>query len=90
MDNWDKPFFRGVLRESDGTPSLSRTGTLIALLAGVLWVTLSFKVHKEIPDLKPVEAWVDGIALCLYGVNQAGSAAKHALGNTPPSSPPDQ
>lgn len=76
MDNWNKPFFKGVLRESDGTPSMARTGTLIALLSAVLWVSYTVKIHREIPNLTEPMNWVGGISLAMYGLNQAGSTVR--------------
>lgn len=86
MDNWGRPFFRGLLRESDGTPSMSRTGTLIALLSAVLWVSYIVKLHKEIPNLDGPMNWVGGISLSMYGLNQASSAIR-ALAKKPNDEP---
>lgn len=74
--NWDKGFWNGILREEDGTPSYSRTGSLLLLLGVLGWVThIVLKTHV-IPDLTGVSYFFVGGTTALYGVNKGTTTLK--------------
>ncbi len=77
--NWKQCFLDGVLRDKDGTPSFSRTGSLIGLLAAVFWVSVSLGLHKEIPNLAGPAEWVTAVTFSMYGINQASLAVQTAV-----------
>lgn len=75
--NWDKGFWRGILRESDGTPSYSRVGSLLLLLGTLGWVTYCVLKNHIIPDLVGPGGFFTGGTLSLYGVNKGAAMVKN-------------
>lgn len=87
--NWEKGFFKGLLREEDGTPSFARTGCLFLLLAVIAWVThVVIKMHA-LPDFSGIGVFLTQGLLSLYGVNKGMTSIKSIVdkftnGNTTP------
>lgn len=70
MANFEKPYWKTVFRESDGTASSSRLLTATIVFAVILWVSvLTYREHK-LPDLSPVATFVASTVSSLYGVNR--------------------
>lgn len=78
--NWDKPFWKGLLRESDGTPSSSRVLTFATVLTALGWITFLVIKTAAIPAIGPVGTFVAEVSLGLYGINQAAALGKNILG----------
>ena len=73
--NPEKPFWKHVLRESDGTPSASRLLTAGLVLATIMWVTFLVSRNHSMPDMAPVGIFLSSTAVSLYGVNKMATAA---------------
>lgn len=71
--NWDKPFIRSVLSDSDGTGSCTRVAVLLVVIASLSWVTYLTICHKELPDLGRVAEFTTLVCGSLYGINKAAS-----------------
>lgn len=75
--NWDKGFWRGILREEDGTPSYARTGSFLLLLGVLAWVShIVLKTHS-IPDLTGPSWFFTGGTSSLYGINKGAAMVKN-------------
>jgi hypothetical protein len=74
-NNWNQGYFKGLLRESDGTASFARTGSLILLLAVLGWISYVILHTHSIPALADVKEFLTGSFLCLYGVNKTANVA---------------
>lgn len=78
--NWSQNFWKGLLRESDGTPSTSRLGSLVTLIAALVWISyLVFKTHA-VPDVSGFEHFVVGVVASLYGVNKVSTTIGQVFG----------
>jgi hypothetical protein len=78
--NFDKPFWRTVLREADGTASAARLFCAAIITSALGWVTYATLKHGVIPDLAPVAAFITATTLALYGVNKVASATQNIFG----------
>lgn len=85
--NFDKPFWKNVLRESDGTPSSSRLYLGLIVLFPLFWVSYIVVKTISIPNLSPVEAFISGGALATYGVNRLASSGISIFGKSEPKVP---
>lgn len=88
--NWDKSFWKGLLRESDGTPSSSRFLAAATVLAALGWITFIVVKTVAIPTLGPIGSFIVDVTLGLYGVNNLtalGKGAISAFGNKQDSTP---
>lgn len=81
--NFDKPYWRNVLRESDGTPSAARlfvAGIITTTLGLVIGVTVK---HGALPDLQSAGMFISATSVTLYGVNKVTTAATNIFGKGP-------
>jgi CRISPR/Cas system endoribonuclease Cas6 (RAMP superfamily) len=78
--NFDKPFWKTVFREADGTASSARLLTATIIVAALLWVTFLVIKNHVMPDLQPASGFVGGTTLSLYGVNKGGSVLSDIFG----------
>jgi hypothetical protein len=85
--NWDKSFLKGLLRESDGTPSSSRTLTACVILASLCWISYVVIKTHALPDLTTVSAFDTVVGGSLYGLNRLSQTAKDLVGNKSGSTP---
>lgn len=82
MENWDKPFWRSVLSESDGSGSSVRLCITIVVFCACIWITYLTFIHKQFPEFLGVGGFVGGVASALYTINQAANYLKDK--NQPP------
>jgi hypothetical protein len=73
--NFDKPFWRTVLRDSDGTASSSRLLVTAVVSASLGWGSYLVVSNKALPDLSLLAGFISYTSLSLYGVNRLASAA---------------
>jgi hypothetical protein len=84
--NFDKPFWKSVFREADGTASSSRLLTATIIVSSLLWVFYLTLAHRELPDLKSVGEFDCTTTLALYGINKVAYATASLFGakDSPP------
>jgi hypothetical protein len=85
--NFDKPFWKTVLREADGTASTSRLLVTGIVAACLLWVSGLVIKNHALPNLEPVGMFISTTTLCLYGVNKVADATKNIFGTPDPKAP---
>ncbi len=76
--NWDKPFWRSVFSEPDGTGSWSRvfgTPMVLAVITGFLFIVW---MNHRLPTL-PEAIGLAVVAGATYSVNQIGAAIAEFL-----------
>jgi len=71
VTNWDQPLIKGVLSNADGTGSASRVGTLLVIIAAIVWVSYIVFRNNSIPDLTGLALYETSIIGILYGVGRA-------------------
>lgn len=77
--NFDKPFWRTVLRETDGTASSSRLLSTALVLAVLCWVSYITVHNRHLPDLSPVGMFLASSTTALYGVNKLSTGLSTVL-----------
>lgn len=73
----DKPFWRRVFSEPDGTPSFSRVATGLIVAFSLGWVTSLVRMNHALPDFGGLVLFIGA----LYGVNKIGAAVAAGKGN---------
>ena len=72
--NFDKPFWKSLFRDVDGTASSSRVLTALVTVTTLFWVTFVTLKHAQIPELHPVETFLCSVIMSLYGVSRISQA----------------
>jgi hypothetical protein len=75
-----KPFWRGVFSEPDGTPSFARVATAALVGAAIGWVTYLVHANHALPEL----AGCAGFITVLYTTNKVAAI----WGKVDPPAPP--
>lgn len=88
--NFDKSFFKGVLRESDGTPSASRSLSALIVFAVIGWVTFLVIRTHTLPPLQEAGMFLSTSTAALYGTNKVSSAISSILGKKAEPDPSDE
>lgn len=78
--NWDQGFWKGILREEDGTPSFSRAATGGVVFSILAWVTYVVLKTHAIPDLAGPASFLTTATLSLYGLNKGLTSVKNVFG----------
>lgn len=82
--NFEKPFWKTVLREENGTASSSRLFSCVLVIASIVWVTYVTIHKRDLPDLQPVGMFLTTTTGATYGVNKITSAIAAMTGKGGP------
>lgn len=77
--NWDQKFFKGLLREADGTPSSARFNTLLVVVASLSWVTFLVVKNKALPDLVGLTEFDMATIGSLFGISKIAQMAQSVV-----------
>jgi multisubunit Na+/H+ antiporter MnhC subunit len=80
--NWDKKFFKGLLREADGTPSSGRFHTLLVVVFSLGWVTYLVIKNNKIPDLTGLAMFDAAAISALFGITKLPQIVQSFLPTT--------
>lgn len=82
MNNWERPFLRAMLSESDGTVSSARCCVMLVVLFSLGWVTGLVLHDKKLPDLGAVGSYSTLLCGSLYAINRGAGLLDRKSQNT--------